>query len=218
MDNTINIVAFGDSITLSDRETPENKWVNRVEKAINSKLSSGCVRVINSGVGGNTSREALRRLESDVVDHHPAIVLVEFGGNDSTPDPAREVSASEFTSNLGTIYARTQQIDARMLLLTFPPIVNEWHQYGDKSKYRSTQGLDQYVEQYRELTRSFARDHGLILVDLDKILRSACDSESTSRIILPDGVHLTTESNHIVANAVASELIPLIQVMLRINL
>lgn len=56
--------------------------------------------MINSGVGGNTSREALDRIGKDVLVYRPDLVMVEFGGNDATPDPNREVSPDEFEENL----------------------------------------------------------------------------------------------------------------------
>ena len=82
----MKIVAFGDSITegLAGGITPEQNWLNQLSK----KLGSG-FELVNAGVGGNSSREAMARYERDVLAHDPDIVLLEFGGNNHDPAPER---------------------------------------------------------------------------------------------------------------------------------
>lgn len=69
------IICFGDSITAG-------YGVNRGEDypAQLQKLTS--TKVLNAGNSGETSSDALKRLQSDVLDKKPFLVVVEFGGND----------------------------------------------------------------------------------------------------------------------------------------
>jgi len=97
MRHAIKIVAFGDSITLAKEQVEQDKWTTLVQVRLKEDIGRE-VRMVNAGVGGNTSREGLRRIESGVLRHNPDIVLVEFGGNDATPAPA---AFTDFTSYAG---------------------------------------------------------------------------------------------------------------------
>lgn len=196
----MKIVAFGDSITEAVIGLePEQKWTVLLEKRLNDSSANVDYMVINSGVGGNTSREGLARIEKDVISHKPDIVLVEFGGNDAAADEKREVSLEEYRSNLEIICEKLADINADMILLTFTPIINDWHSC---KKFALAGGLDGHVELYREVTRKFAQERGLKLIDIDMVLRKACTEFSPEEIILKDGVHLTAKANEIVAEII----------------
>jgi lysophospholipase L1-like esterase len=70
------IVCFGDSVTYGygaggkARSFPMvmQQWVN--------------IPVINSGVNNDTSAGGLERIQKDVLDHNPVIVIIYFGAND----------------------------------------------------------------------------------------------------------------------------------------
>jgi lysophospholipase L1-like esterase len=195
-------VALGDSITALSAEMPETvRWPHLLEVGLQERLMPRSVRVVNAGVGGNTSREGLARLEQDVVPHRPDLVLVQFGGNDATPERDRHVHLVEYVGNLATIQARLGEIGCRfMVLLTFPPVVDQVHGWWES--FRAVGGQDAFVEQYRRVTRSFARDRGLPLFDLDAVVRADLRAR-----ILADGVHLSREGNR----AVAEALIPFVE-------
>ena len=193
------VAAFGDSITAANQVAADKRWV----ELVNMRRKDDGVHVINSGVGGNTTREGLARIREDVLAHKPDMVLIEFGGNDATPDPERHVSLDEFADNLHSMHEQiiTSCPGARVVLLTFPPVIDDWHTWkGDE--FFAPDGGDAYVEKYRQATRNYAFVHGLALVDIDKALRQAIENGSTGQYILPDGVHLTEEGHAVVAEAV----------------
>ncbi|MCM8795732.1 MAG: arylesterase [Candidatus Omnitrophica bacterium] len=70
-----NIICFGDSITLGYGANPAEDYPARLGQML--KLP-----VINAGIDGDTTSEALRRLDSDVLERNPLLVIIEFGGND----------------------------------------------------------------------------------------------------------------------------------------
>lgn len=199
----LKIVAFGDSITeaVAGLE-PEQKWTTLLEKKLNSRSSDIRWAVVNSGIGGNTSREGLARIEKDVISHKPDIVLVEFGGNDATNDPHRAVSIEEFNRNMAMMYEKINGAKAQMVLLTFTPVIDDWHSVGKHEKYAVCGGFDHFVEFYRQATREFAKEKSLKLIDIDVDLRKACITYSQDQIILKDGVHLTAKANEIVAEII----------------
>lgn len=71
----ITIVALGDSLTAGTGATSGNDWVSLIDRW------SG-IDIINEGVSGDTTAEALARLDDDVLSRNPDIVIIFLGGND----------------------------------------------------------------------------------------------------------------------------------------
>ena len=203
----MTIVAFGDSITQAKEVAPERKWPELLRAALQARMPEREVRVVNAGVGGNTSREGLARMEKDVLSHRADWVLVEFGGNDATHLPERHVPPDEFSANLARmerlIMERTM---ARVMLVTFPPVVDAWHGSGKLEFHTSRGGLDAHVDRYRCLTREHAARRGLPLADIDAALRLRMQRDGVARYIRSDGVHLTEEGNAAVAEEVMAAM------------
>jgi len=207
-DDPVVIVALGDSITKASRQPTEAKWTTLLQTLLNEALPTRKFEVINSGVGGNTSREGLLRIRNDVLMHTPDIVLVEFGGNDATQDKKRHVSLDEFRKNLEKIRAAIQQDpSAQVVMLTFPPVVDDWHSWSSDPFFVAQGGGDKYIEGYRAATREFAERHDFVLCDIDHALRAEIKRTDTKNVILPDGVHLADQGNRIVAREIAQRLL-----------
>ena len=69
------IVAFGDSLTAGVGATAGQDVVSELERRLGESI-------INEGVSGDTTEDALARLESDVLARDPSVVIVWLGGND----------------------------------------------------------------------------------------------------------------------------------------
>ena len=202
-ENMVTIVGFGDSITLACRQPEDKRWLNVFGDMLEQRFPDRSFRTINAGAGGNTSREGLARLATDVLPHSPDWVLVQFGGNDATTDAKRHVSCEEFRANLQAIKSRVQEAtDARIAVLTFPPVIDDWHGWGHDEFYRQWGGCDGCIEEYRKIARDFARQESLPLVDLNRAIREAARENGNEKYILPDGVHLTEDGNLAVAHEV----------------
>ncbi len=70
-----NIICFGDSITFGYGVEVKETYPVALEKMTHKP-------VINAGIDGDTSTEAAKRLETDVLSRDPYLVIIEFGGND----------------------------------------------------------------------------------------------------------------------------------------
>lgn len=201
-DPQIRIVAFGDSITQAAQQPCEHRWPEIVRRGLQAQFPALMITMVNAGVGGNTSREGLLRMEQDVLSHRPHVVTVEFG-NDATPDPARHVSFDEFTANLERIRtALWAHGCGQLVLLTFPPIIDAWHHAYEHEFYRQNGGQDVYQEHYRTRTRDFAHTHGCPLVDVAAAFRAAMRANGPDPYILKDGIHLSRRGNELVASLV----------------
>lgn len=195
------VVAFGDSITRGYGVPADEGWVELLSERLKGDNGKKAIPVFNAGSNGNTSTEGLKRIESEVLVHMPGLVLVEFGGNDAD-HTARAVSVDKFKGNLLTIIEKIRSRGGEVALLTFPPIINEWHATRSDPYYVRWGGLDQCVEQYRQCTRDVAKLQTVSLFDLDRFLRALIAGKCKAAFINPDGVHLTPEANQLISAAI----------------
>lgn len=198
-DAPARVVAFGDSITRGYNLPVGTAWVDVL--AARLERAGRPVAVYNAGGNGNTSAEGQRRLNSEVLIHLPGLVLVEFGGNDAV-EGERHVTADDFDRNLTAIHEAVTARGGRTVLLTFPPVIDDWHSAGRSPYYLQRGGLDREVERYRQRTREVAARLGVPLFDLDHFLRELIKASGPAAYIHRDGVHLTPEGNRVVAEAV----------------
>jgi len=68
-------VAFGDSLTFGVGAAADENYVSCLARDLN-------VVIYNKGVNGDTTAEALARIQSDVLDLRPDVAIVLLGGND----------------------------------------------------------------------------------------------------------------------------------------
>lgn len=100
-----SIICLGDSITYGVGATHSKGYPSVLEKLLG-------VNVINAGVGGDTTEDALVRLESDVLKRDPRLVVVELGGNDFL----KKVAMRHTLRNLEEIIMRIQEQGAMVVL------------------------------------------------------------------------------------------------------
>ena len=103
------ILAFGDSLTYGTGTSPINNYPN-----VLTRLSKH--RVINAGVPGDTTRQALIRLPALLNKYKPALVIVCLGGNDLL----RKVPKQQIEDNLYNIVALIKKHNSQVLLLAVP--------------------------------------------------------------------------------------------------
>lgn len=109
MENPCKIVCYGDSLTAG--------YVPAFEKEFAEKYPEVDIEVVNAGVGGETSRDGLKRL-SYLAEERPQLVLLGFGMNDQE----KGVSTVEFARNLSEMVSAYEEVGARVLLLTLNPV------------------------------------------------------------------------------------------------
>ena len=87
------------------------------------------MRVINAGVGGNTTEMARKRFEADVLSHRPRIAIIQFGINDAAVDvwktpPATQprVSLERYEANLRHFVETLKSSHALVVLMTPNPL------------------------------------------------------------------------------------------------
>lgn len=210
------IVMFGDSTT-----APRGSlmvYATRVETALQSIGSS--LSVHNAGVGGNTTRDALKRFERDVLRHRPKVVVIQFGINDSAVDVWKKppvttprVPLAETLANYRSMITAAQKQGAKVILMTANPL--RW-----TSKLRELYGKPPYnadaedgfealnLTRYNEAIRKLAAELKLPLVDVRAAYPDfAAKHRTTIDAMLLDGMHPGDLGHQLVAEL----LVPVIR-------
>ena len=122
-----SILVLGTSLTAGYGIDISESWPSRLQKRIDS--AGLAYRVVNAGVSGETSAGVLRRADWVLAREHPAVLVLETGGNDGlrgldpdtlkanilgvfsrakalTPSPVLVLMAMEAPPNLGDTYTR----------------------------------------------------------------------------------------------------------------
>lgn len=100
------IVAFGDSLTVGVGAPLGQDYVSQVSARLE-------MPILNRGVSGNTSAQALARLENDVLSIRPDTVILLIGGNDFL----QSVKMEETFKNIRTIVKKIQESGAVVVLV-----------------------------------------------------------------------------------------------------
>ncbi|MFI4890283.1 MAG: arylesterase [Steroidobacterales bacterium] len=116
--DTGTILVFGDSISAGfGLSPPERSWVNLLQSKLHSEGYG--YRVINASVSGETTAGGLARLPRALSLHHPAIVVLELGGNDGL----RALPVAAMRANLAqmALLARAGGAEVLLLGMRIPP-------------------------------------------------------------------------------------------------
>ena len=172
-----NLVLFGDSLTYGYGVFKKDNIASLIQNRF-KKLS-----VINSGVNGDTTREALKRLNRDVISFSPVIATILFGSNDSAPSENAYRTIYEFNKNMRAIIdtIKTSKKGTEIILITPPPVDD-----GVFMPSTTNARLAPYCDAIREI----AQRQGLFLCDLNKEF-PRMSGGNIEPYIQEDGCHLT---------------------------
>lgn len=105
------VLALGDSLTSGVGASADTAY-----PAVLQRLTGW--KVVNGGVSGDTSAQALARLPSLLQQHNPALVIVSIGGNDFL----RRQSSATTRTNLERICTDARASGAQVLLVAVPEL------------------------------------------------------------------------------------------------
>jgi acyl-CoA thioesterase I len=105
------VLALGDSLTSGVGASADTAY-----PAVLARLTGW--KVVNAGVSGDTSAQALERLPTLLQTHQPALVIVGIGGNDFL----RRQSASTTRAHIVRICTEARASGAQVLLVAVPEL------------------------------------------------------------------------------------------------
>lgn len=181
------LVCFGDSLTARH----EGKDSPRLTEKLTFELPT--FRVVNAGVSANTTKDALRRIEKDVLTHSPDLVTVLFGSNDAAVH--KKVALNTYEENLLKI---TLLIGAEKAILITPPPVEEALQPNRKNSE---------LAKYAEAVKRVSEKTGSYLIDFYTELYSKPNYKELLVGILNDGLHFGEAGYDILANLITEKIL-----------
>ena len=178
------ILAFGDSLTAGSGLPAGSGYPEMLQKELDKR--GYAYRVVNAGVGGDTSGGGLARVQR-ALDLKPGIVILELGGNDGL----QGIPVDVMSSNLDELIARFKKTGARVVLggMTLP------RNFGQD-----------FISSFEEIYPALASKHGVPLIPF--FLEGAAGHAD---FMLEDGIHPNKAGYRLVTANVMKYLEPLLK-------
>jgi len=201
------IVALGDSITKGVREgvRPDETFTALLQARLKARGSAATV--VNAGVGGERTDQALARLESVVLSQRPTIVILMYGTNDSYIDiDARtsRIDIDTYSRNLRALIDRLRERGITPIVMT-PP---RWAD--DASPNGLGENPNVRLEAYVRMSRDVARSARVTLVDHYAAWSDAARQGTNLRSWTTDGCHPNPEGHRRMADLLTPTVLRLV--------
>ncbi len=183
-DNRKVLAVFGDSLSAGNGLDPGQSFPDDLQRKLDQQGYPW--RVVNLGIGGDTTDEGAARMDS-ATSLQPAIVLLELGGNDGL----RGLPLSGTRKNLDRMIRTFQGAGAKVVLagMTLPP------NYGPD-----------YIQGFQKIYKDLASQYHLTFIPFLLADIVTPDLHYFQR----DGIHPTAEGALIVSETVLRALKPLL--------
>ena len=177
------LVCFGDSITAGYGLQTGEAYPDDLQQKLDARGYH--YKVINQGTSGATTKDAVADLRS-ILQLHPEIVIVEFGGNDGL----RGLPLDQTRRNLEQVLNTLESAHIKILLagITLPP------NYGSD-----------YIHTFEQVFSDLAARHHTAFVPM--IYKDLVHVPNT---IQQDGIHPTAKGSNILADTLLLALKPLL--------
>jgi lysophospholipase L1-like esterase len=191
------VIFFGDSITeLGVKDKPYKGYVLVTDSLCNAEKKADRFEFAGSGISGNKVYDLYLRLEEDVLNKNPDVVVIYVGVNDVWHKTllGTGTDADKFEKFYLAILKKLKEKNIKAILCT-PAVVGE--------KTDMSNPLDGDLNRYSNIIRDIAKKNGLPLIDLRKEFldyNKANNPDNQEKNILTyDRVHLNTKGNQFVA-------------------
>jgi len=184
MDKRPLVVCFGDSLTAGYGTDFGQSYPDYLQKDLDAEGYN--YRVVNEGISGNTTKDGVNRLDS-ILALKPAVVVVEFGGNDGL----RGLRIEDSRTNMDKIIATLKASGTKVVLagITLPP------DYGPD-----------YIKQFNATYAMLAAKYHVPLLPF--LLNGVF---GVSGMMQADRTHATSDGNKVVARNVLPLITPILK-------
>ena len=202
------VIAFGDSTTAPRGAIAV--YPATIEKALSAKGIR--VTVVNAGVPGDTTDDARKRFEKDVLAKKPDTVIIQFGINDSAVDVWRDppataprVARKKYEDNLRFFVRTLKKQGVSVILMTPNPLrwTDEMKNYYGKPPYQpdAPDGFNLLLNDYVETVKTLSQEEQVLLVDINQAFREygRMPNQSIDDLLI-DGIHPNDKGHRLVAD------------------
>jgi len=193
-DKKKKVVFFGDSIT--QMGVDKDGYIDLIKQDIIRKGLSDKYDIVGAGIGGNKIYDLFLRMDKDVLEQHPDVVVIWVGVNDVW-HKASHGTGTDY-DKFGKFYeavVKKFQANGIQVILTTPAVI------GERNDYSNTQDGD--LNMYSNWIRKYAAENTLGLVDLRKTFHEYSVANNPKNeeagILTTDRVHLNGKGNAFVA-------------------
>lgn len=176
------IICFGDSITKG--------YVPFLEEEIEKDPQYVDFRIVNEGIGGETSQDGLKRINK-ITACNPKIVIVGFGMNDACG--SKDVSIEEFEGNMLKIVKTLQERGAEVRLLTMHPIIT----------YNPIEILNSPIDKFNKTIREISLQRHIKLININYFWKREFENITDG---LRDKIHPNEKGNKLYAKIISKHL------------
>jgi isoamyl acetate esterase len=188
------IIFFGDSITQAG--VNPGGYIMQIDSISHQQGVKGNYEFIGAGIGGNKVYDLYLRMEEDVLQKNPDVVVIYVGVNDVWHKSSfgTGTDPDKFEKFYQAIIDKLKQKKIKTVLCT-PAVI------GEKKDFSNPQDGD--LNEYSKIIRSLAVKNGTTIVDLRKVFLEYNlknnSSNSEKGILTTDRVHLNKKGNQLVA-------------------
>ena len=215
-DSYPGIVCFGDSVTFGWNIDYKNSYPCLLAELLEEDYAK--VKVINSGIGGNTILDAYNRVENDVIGYNPHLVVINFGLNDGRIQekneyeneneaeepvydgdkenlPVHNVDLETFSKYYSLIVDKIKSADIKIILMGMNPVLV-------LSSAENNIGAEEQIEiykNYNDEVRKISVNNHIDFIDLWSIFEA---NDKTNDYLQGDGIHPDEEGFRLIADNV----------------
>ncbi|MCL4416510.1 MAG: GDSL-type esterase/lipase family protein [Actinobacteria bacterium] len=213
------IVCFGNSNTFGWNY----EYLFSYPAVLENKLKkiSDQFKVINCGVGGNTSADGLERIETDVLCYNPEIAVVNFGLNDGLLVKSEDrnnnnkkksnllyrinenyykpaVDIEEYKNNIENIILKLKQKSVKIITTGLYEIKKVKLKAGYSEEEKIVALQNEIYRQYDNVLKKLAWENNTVFFDL---WNNLYNYEKIKNCFQKDGFHLNTEGYELMAES-----------------
>ncbi len=188
---SLKIVAIGSSSTAgAGATTPGNSYPDQLEEDLARLFPGHVIDVVNAGANGQEVPDMLARLDRDVLAHKPDLVIWQFGSNGLLR--GRPLAEIEKGARLGIQRIRDSGAEVVLMDLQYAPRID------------SAPARDEILAMMARVGQST----GTAVFHRYRLMKSWAASlgGGYSRMVHPDQLHMTDDSYHCMAIALATSL------------
>jgi lysophospholipase L1-like esterase len=191
------IIFFGDSIT--ELGVKKGGYIDLLSSKITSNGQANQYELIGAGIGGNKIYDLFLRMDKDVVNKEPNVVVIWVGVNDVWHKSMMGTGTDydKFGLFYDAVVKKIQAKGAKVVLVT-PAVIGE--------RFDQSNPQDGELNLYSNWIRKYAAEKQLALVDCRKLFLDYSIKNNAKNldkgVLTYDRVHLNDAGNQLVADAV----------------
>jgi len=200
--NKDRIIFLGDSITQSG--VLPHGYITLLSMQLAKHCPELDISLIGTGINGHRVPHCQKRLDRDVLQKNPSIVVLYIGVNDVWHwQHDRGTTTTDFEAGLRDIVVRIQTTGARVIICT-PSVIGE--------KVDATNRYDRMLDEYADISRIIAQQSGSQLLNLRQSFMAYLTKHNPHNleegILTSDGVHLNKHGNSFLSRLLLEALCP----------